>query len=244
MTEQKHVRTIFISDIHLGNPKNHADKLLKFLKSISTENLIICWDFIDSWQLSHLWKRMDKDSKLLNYINSIAHKWTNVFYIQWNHDKKIPKLHRAQLKDIPIMKEMFYTTKQNKKFYITHGDCIDKINSWYAIMGKTFNFLYSIMLKIENIFNKKTMNPDYLSLTERLVQRVKKYRYSESNFIKKISKLSEKVWCNNIILWHYHQLKHIISDNIEYFNTWDWLNNCTAILESSTWSLELFSYKE
>ena len=71
MTTKKHLRTVFISDIHLGNPKNHSDNLLKFLKSISTENLIICGDLIDSWQLSHFWKRTDKDSKLLSSTSGI-----------------------------------------------------------------------------------------------------------------------------------------------------------------------------
>jgi UDP-2,3-diacylglucosamine pyrophosphatase LpxH len=39
--EKEHYKTVFISDIHIGNPKNQSDKLIKFLDSMTFENLII-----------------------------------------------------------------------------------------------------------------------------------------------------------------------------------------------------------
>ena len=41
------VKTLFISDIHLGNHKSQAGKLLEVLKDYDYENLVIVGDFID-----------------------------------------------------------------------------------------------------------------------------------------------------------------------------------------------------
>jgi len=41
------VKTLFISDVHLGTQKCQADKLLQVLKDYEFEELVIVGDFID-----------------------------------------------------------------------------------------------------------------------------------------------------------------------------------------------------
>ena len=89
MTKKQHYKTVFVSDIHLGNPKNQSDKLIKILDSINFENLVIIWDFIDYRQLRRFWKRTEKEQKTMNYINDLAKNWVNITYIQWNQDRKL-----------------------------------------------------------------------------------------------------------------------------------------------------------
>jgi len=43
----KKIKTLFVSDIHLGNPNSQTEKLLKVFKDYEFENLIIIGDFID-----------------------------------------------------------------------------------------------------------------------------------------------------------------------------------------------------
>ena len=43
----KKVRTLFISDVHLGTKKCQADKLLEVFRTVEFEKLIIVGDFID-----------------------------------------------------------------------------------------------------------------------------------------------------------------------------------------------------
>ena len=44
---QKKIRTLFISDVHLGTKKCQANELLKVFKDYDFENLIIIGDFVD-----------------------------------------------------------------------------------------------------------------------------------------------------------------------------------------------------
>ena len=49
------VRTLFISDLHLGTPGCQAEALLAFLKAYPSERLYLLGDIIDGWQLRRRW---------------------------------------------------------------------------------------------------------------------------------------------------------------------------------------------
>ena len=44
-------RSIFISDVHLGNRNCRAEFLLDFLRSTETENLFLVGDIVDLWAM-------------------------------------------------------------------------------------------------------------------------------------------------------------------------------------------------
>jgi len=50
------VRSLFISDCHLGSDYCNHDKLVKLLSDVECDYLYIVGDFIDGWQLSRKFK--------------------------------------------------------------------------------------------------------------------------------------------------------------------------------------------
>lgn len=240
--KKKHYRTIFISDIHLWNLKNQWDKLIKFLNSISFDNLIIIWDFIDYRQLKWFWKRTDKDQNTLDYINNLSDNWVKITYIQWNHDRNLKCWNKIYIENMSVIRDMYYKTLQWKTYYITHWDCMDWINKDWNNMWQLWSIVFWLLLWIEKIWNKKTLNNSYLSIAENLEDWIKKVRMPEHRIKKKIMRLTKNINCNWIIIWHFHVTRHYNLNWIDYFNTWDWLRNCSALLEDSKWNLELVKY--
>ncbi len=240
--EKKNYRTVFISDIHLWNLKNQWDKLTKFLNSISFDNLIIVWDFIDYRQLKWFWKRTDKDQNTLDYINDLSNNWVKITYIQWNHDRNLKCWNKIYIKNMTVIRDMYYKTLQWKMYYITHWDCMDWINKDWNSMWQLWSIVFWLLLRIEKSWNKKTLNNSYLSIAEKLEDWIKKIRMPEHKIKKKIMKLTKNINCNWIIIWHFHVARHYKLNWIDYFNTWDWLRNCSAVLEDSKWNLELVKY--
>ena len=47
-----HVRSIFISDVHLGTRGCQADRLLDFLRDYESEHLFLIGDIIDFWSMN------------------------------------------------------------------------------------------------------------------------------------------------------------------------------------------------
>ena len=243
MNKKQHYRTVFISDIHLWNPKNQWDKLIKFLNSISFDNLIIIWDFIDYRQLNRFWKRWEKEQNTLNYINNLTKNWINITYIQWNHDRELKCSEEIQINNMTVCREIYYKTSKWKIYYITHGDCMDSVNKNWNKMWQMWSIIVWLLLKLENLWNKNVYDNSHISLAEKLEELVKKIRMPESKINKKIIKFSKNLNCEWIILWHFHLARHYKINWLDYFNTWDRLKHLAIVAEDLEWNLELILYK-
>ena len=121
--------TVIISDIHLGKPNAQTEKLLGFLEDTDIETLIIDGDLIDFRQLSFLGKRTDKETKVTNYIVKRVNEGMKMIYIKGNHDAFIRKLHHMHFNNVSIVNDHTHTTRNDKRYYICHGDRFDFINS-------------------------------------------------------------------------------------------------------------------
>ena len=244
MNKKKQYRTVFISDIHLWNPKNQWDKLVKFLDSISFENLIIVWDFLDYRQLNRFWKRWEKEQKTLNYINDLATHWIKITYIQWNHDRELKCWDWIEIQNMTITRHIYYQTAKWKTYYITHWDCMDSVNNNWNRLWQIWSIVTWLLRKMEHLFNKDVYNNSYISLAEKLEERVKKVRMPESKINKLVNSFSENLRCDWIIIWHFHLARHYEINWLDYYNTWDWLRHPAAVIEDLNWDLELILYKE
>lgn len=244
MANKQHVRTVFISDVHLWNPKNQSDKLVKFLKTMEFDNLIIIWDFLDYRQLNWFWLRTEKEKNTLNYINELSDEWVNITYIQGNHDDTLICDDDIYLHRFSIMGNMFYRTNKWKTYYIMHWHLLDWANGKHSKVWKIGSITYWLWLKIESIRNKKVINPWYNSISEKIEDWIRIHRFPENKLTNKIRNFIKKIKCDWIIIWHFHQPEHRHIDWLDYFNTWDRLKNCSAVIETDFWDLELLIYKE
>ncbi|MDB5647745.1 MAG: UDP-2,3-diacylglucosamine hydrolase [Methylobacterium sp.] len=54
-TETTRVRTLFLSDMHLGTKGCQADLLLEFLRDYDADEIYLVGDIVDGWQLKSGW---------------------------------------------------------------------------------------------------------------------------------------------------------------------------------------------
>lgn len=239
---KKHYKTVFISDIHLWNLKNQWDKLVGFLDSIVFENLIIVWDFIDYRQLRRFWKRREQEQNTLDYINSLAKNWIKVVYIQWNHDRELKCWKNIYVENMSVIRDMYYKTWKWKIYYIVHWDCLDWINKDWNKLWQLWSIMFWLLIKIEKLWNKNVLSHNYVSIAERLDEKIKKIRMPERKISKKVANFSKNLNCDWFMMWHFHVARHHSVDGLDYFNTWDWLRNCSAVVEDLKWNMELVRY--
>ena len=81
------VRTLFISDVHLGTRGCQAERLLDFLKAYEANTIYLVGDMIDFWRIRRgaIWPQAHNDvlQKLLRKVR----KGTRLIYIAGNHDE-------------------------------------------------------------------------------------------------------------------------------------------------------------
>ncbi len=237
------VRSIFISDVHLGCKYSKAADLTAFLKKFEKiEYLYIIGDFIDGWKLKRRWYWDDDHSFLIRKIIGMIKNHTKVFYIVGNHDEFLKSFVPSVYGSIYVENEVIHTMANGKKFLIVHGDQFDivvKNSKWLAILG---DISYDLLVRATNFTHwfRKNLNMRYWSLSEYLKRNVKKAINFIGSFEQCVTKYSIKKGCNGVICGHIHMPDIQEINNITYCNTGDWVETCSAIVEYSDGSLELF----
>ena len=83
------VRTVWISDVHLGTPGCQADALLAFLRQVECETLYLVGDIVDGWQLRRNWYWPQAHNDVVQKLLRKARKGTRIIYVPGNHDRPI-----------------------------------------------------------------------------------------------------------------------------------------------------------
>lgn len=135
------VRTIFISDIHLGTPGCQAKALLEFLQAYPSEQLYLVGDIIDGWQLRRGWYWPQSHNDVVQKLLKRVRKGCKVFFVPGNHDEFARQFLGHSFGGIEIVEEAIHETMDGRKFWIVHGDYFDGViqcAKWLAIAGDNY----------------------------------------------------------------------------------------------------------
>jgi len=238
------IRTLFISDVHLGTKKCQADKLLEVLKKYEFEKLVIVGDFIDMTSMKRKFYWKEDHSTVIQKVLRASRKGTQVVYVLGNHDHYLRdyiKESNLKLGNIEICDEHIHTTSIGERIYICHGDQFDGFIRLHPILYTIGDFAYEISFKINSIYNKlrKMMGLEYWSLSKFLKSKVK----DAISFINDFKRLSimevERKNCNSIMIGHIHTPEMEAIGTNAYYNTGDFCENCSYIIEHFEGTLEL-----
>src|SRR5260221_12938719 len=132
------VRSIFISDIHLGTPGCQADALLDFLRQTDSDYLYLVGDIIDGWQLKRRWYWHQSHNDVIQKVLRKSRKGTQVTYIAGNHDEAARQFLGLAFGGIEIRAEAEHATARGQRLLVTHGDLFDAVvqgANWLAYLG-------------------------------------------------------------------------------------------------------------
>ena len=234
------IRTLFISDVHLGSSKSQADKLLEVLKNYEYENLVIVGDFIDLTSLKKKFYWNQDHSTVIQKILRSSRKGVKVTYILGNHDyylRGLIKEENMNIGDITLCDEMYYETLKGEKIYICHGDQFDGFIRLHPFLYVLGDWAYELSFKINKFYNviRRFFGLEYWSLSAYLKSKVKNAISFVNDFkILSIKKL-EEVGCDSIMIGHIH------TPAIEsrYYNTGDFCESCSYLIETLDGDIEL-----
>lgn len=240
----KKVKTLFISDVHLGTKKCQADKLLEVFKNYEFEHLVIVGDFIDLTSLKRKFYWNESHSTVIQKILRFSRKGVKVNYILGNHDhylRGLIKESNINIGDIEISDELFYMTTKGESIYICHGDQFDGFIRLHPFLYMIGDFAYELSFKINTIYNKirSLFGLEYWSLSKFLKSKVK----DAVSFINDFKMLSlrklKEVECDSIMIGHIHTPAIEKIEDKVYYNTGDMVESCSYIIEDLDGNLNL-----
>src|SRR5258708_21419771 len=84
---ERHFRTLFISDVHLGARGSQADRLLDFLRTHDADTIYLVGDIVDGWALQSSWYWPQSHNDFVQKMLRKARKGAKVVYAPANHDE-------------------------------------------------------------------------------------------------------------------------------------------------------------
>lgn len=235
-------RSIFISDLHLGSKGCKADLLCDFLKHNKAENLFLVGDIIDGWRLKKRWYWPQSHSNVVRKILTAANSGTHVYYIVGNHDEALRDWVRMipQLGNLSILNRYDYTDLAGKRFLVVHGDMFDSLMQFNSgkLLMHIGDKLYDIVIRINDIWAgvRKRLNLPYWSLSKWIKKNTKQAVSYVLNFETLLSNYCKTKGYDGVICGHIHTAEIRSINNIVYMNDGDWVESCTALVE--TWQGE------
>lgn len=245
--EDSEFRSIFISDIHLGIKFSKSKELLDFFKYTKSENLFLVGDIIDGWAIERKVYWSQSQSDVIQKILKKARKGTNVYYIAGNHDEFLRDFLPLKLgNSIKILDEFEYVSLKNQRFLVIHGDFFDSITvnkKWLALLGdRAYVLLLAINSWLNAIRRKFNIESNW-SLAKYLNDNVKAKMHYIEDFEKVLTNHARRDDYYGVICGHIHNAEMRMIDDIMYINTGDWVESCTAVVDTYEGELKLVRWE-
>ena len=238
------LRTVWVSDIHLGTPGCQARALLDFLKAVECETLFLVGDIIDGWQLKRSWYWPQAHNDVVQKLLRRACKGTRVIFVPGNHDEFARRYVEHNFGGVEVADEWIHQTADGRRLWVTHGDLFDGViqcAKWLAYVGDS---LYEFTLKLNRAFNslRARLGLPYWSLSKYLKLKVKRAVSFISDFEVAVAREARKRGVHGVVCGHIHHAELRDIDGILYANDGDWVESLTALVEHPDGRLEIIDW--
>jgi UDP-2,3-diacylglucosamine pyrophosphatase LpxH len=240
------LRTIWISDVHLGTAGCQAGLLSDFLHSVECDTLYLVGDIVDGWRLRKGWYWPDQHNEVIRRVLKMAHRGTRVIYIPGNHDEMFRDYAGLSFGGVEVQLEAIHTTADGRNLLVTHGDAFDGIvlyARWLAFLGDQ---AYTLLLKANIILNavRRRFNMPYWSLSSYLKMRVKNAVQYIGQYDEVVARDAAQRGLEGVVCGHIHCAEIRQFGSITYYNDGDWVESCTALTEAKDGAMSIIDWAE
>ncbi|MEM9645127.1 MAG: UDP-2,3-diacylglucosamine diphosphatase [Planctomycetota bacterium] len=242
------IRTLLISDVHLGCKHAQTEAFLSFLRSYRPKQIYLVGDFIDGWKCNRGWHWTDECDQILDHLAKLIREGTEVFYVPGNHDSFLRNSsYQSWLPEafanVRIADEFVYETVGGWRFLVTHGDLFDWFETRAQWISKGTSWLYDAILSINRWLTSQrgddAANP--YAACAAIKHRVKSGVRFISRFEDAITRHAHSRRCEGVICGHIHTPDIVRDGSTLYCNTGDWVENCTGLVEQHDGTICLVS---
>jgi UDP-2,3-diacylglucosamine pyrophosphatase LpxH len=244
--EVRRVRALFISDAHLGMRAARTRDLIDFLSWHEAETIYLVGDVLDGWRLAKGWYWPADYNRLVELFLGKALTGTRIVVLPGNHDEFLREYLGTYFGEIQLVDRTVHTTAQGKTYLVIHGDQFDVVVAnakWLAHVG---DWAYRAALRINIPLNwvRRRMGLTYFSLSAWAKHRVKSAVSVIGRFEQALTLEARESGVDGVICGHIHHADMHDRMGIHYINTGDWVESCTAVVETTEGQFELIRWQE
>lgn len=240
------VRSVFISDVHLGTRACQAGGLLEFLREYPSEHLYLIGDIIDFWAMNRSIQWSGMQNTVVQKVLRRARHGCKVFFIPGNHDEALRQYVGIAFGEIRVESEWVHEAADGRRYWLVHGDEYDQVtrhHRWVAVLGDVG---YNALVRINHWLSwlrRVLRRPGYWSLAGYAKQKVKRAVSFIFDFESSIAHAARKRAFDGVICGHIHWAADHEIEDVRYLNCGDWVDSCSAIIEHDDGRMEVVRWQ-
>jgi UDP-2,3-diacylglucosamine pyrophosphatase LpxH len=235
-----HYRTVWISDVHLGTRGSQAAALLDFLKESEFETLYLVGDLIDIWALRRgiFWPQEHND--VIQKILRKGRKGTEIIYIVGNHDEFLSGF-LGSYASVTLQKNAIHIAADGRRLLVMHGHELDTVVQNLGWLAHAGDIGYTLLLRGNGLVNffRHLFGLGHWSLSAYVKAEVKNVVSFIGQFEESVVRYAKDYDVDGVLCGHIHTASVRKIGAIDYFNTGDWVESCSAVVEHYDGRMEL-----
>jgi UDP-2,3-diacylglucosamine pyrophosphatase LpxH len=243
------IKTVFISDIHLGTISCKHEQLLAFLKDLENdlpEKIYLVGDIVDLWKLGKGFSWKPEHNTIVQKLLRLSRKGVEIYYIIGNHDEYFRSLpDDFSFGNIQVSDSFDYTTVLGKKLLVIHGDQYDTFLIKNNLLAKIGSFAYDLLVYVNTFLSliRRKIGLPYWSLSQYIKLKAKSATSVIDIFENTMCNAIHSKGYDGVVCGHIHMPKIIsIANGFNYYNCGDWTESCSALIEYDNGKIEITYY--
>ncbi len=240
------LRSVFISDVHLGFRGARAEYLLDFLASIEARQIFVIGDLIDFWALKRAVYWPAAHQEVLRTLLTLARTGTRVTYVPGNHDELCRVLCGSRYGPVEVRRDCVFEAADGRRLLVLHGDEFDDAVKFGGLLKRVGAFAYDAIIRVNHGLHRvrRRLGYGYWSLADWIKERVPDALDYIDRFERAAAAEAARRGFDGVICGHLHRpaLKEI--DGVLYCNDGDWVESCTSLVEDMNGRLAVLRWTE
>jgi UDP-2,3-diacylglucosamine pyrophosphatase LpxH len=240
------VRTLFLSDIHLGYRHARVRELNDFLQGVEAERIVLVGDIVDALALARRAFWTAEHTQIVRVLLARQRAGTRLTYIPGNHDASLAVLADMLQGQFEVHREWVHRTARGERLLVLHGDQFDEAVAcppWLSRLGDT---LYEASVWVSHAANnlRRAFGKPYWPLAERIKLSVGPSVRYIARFEQAAVQHARAHGYDGVLCGHIHRANLRRIDGILYCNTGDWVESCSALIETAQGELQLLRWPQ
>ncbi|WP_417742109.1 UDP-2,3-diacylglucosamine diphosphatase [Salipiger sp.] len=235
------MRSLFLSDLHLGARASRPSQVLAFLRNIEAETIYLVGDIFDLWHGGRLhWTGAHET--LMAEFRMRRRNGTRIVYLPGNHDAAM-RAPDAAVEGWELREAVIHHAADGRRYLVLHGDqCDPRILRWHA-MTRLGSRLDAVLRQVDDWQRRRGDVPaGTQSHAQRVIARANQLLAMGDRFERRLIKLARAAGTGGVICGHSHKPGLRRHGEMVYANCGDWLDSLTAMTEDAHGTLSLVEF--
>ena len=243
-TARLSARTLFLSDIHLGFRYARVRELNEFLQGVEAERIVLVGDIVDALSLARRAYWTAEHTEVVRTLLARQRAGTRLIYIPGNHDASLAMLAQMLQGQFEVHREWVHRTARGERLLVLHGDQFDAAVHGPPWLTRVGDVAHGVAVMLSDRLNnvRRTLGLAYWPLLERVKLSIGASMRHIEHFELLAAQHARAQGYDGVVCGHIHRANLRRIDGTLYGNSGDWVESCTALIESEQGELELLRW--